>query len=152
YPEALTVIGGEHASAIPEYCLTDCEGLDVVVAGEGEETMSDIARRVKERRSLSEVSGIAFRDRAGGRIVTMPRRSRIQAIEAIARPAWHLFPLEKYFANEISYGIAYGRSLPIIATRGCPYLCTFCSSPQMWGVKYNMRAPQDVIEEIQFLN
>ena len=43
------------------------------------------------------------------------------------------------------------RSLPIIATRGCPYVCTFCSSPQMWGVKYNMRDPKDVIDEVAFL-
>ena len=152
YPEALTVIGGEHATGIPEYCLTDCEGLDVVVAGEGEETTSEIGRQVKEHRPLSEIDGIVYRDRAGDRIVTMPRRPRIRAIEALARPAWHLFPLEKYFANEISYGIAYGRSLPIIATRGCPYVCTFCSSPQMWGVKYNMRDPKDVIDEVAFLN
>jgi anaerobic magnesium-protoporphyrin IX monomethyl ester cyclase len=152
HPEALTVIGGEHATAIPEYCLTDCEGLDVVVAGEGEETIAEVARAVKQRRPLSETGGIAYRDRAAGRVVTMPRRPRIREIDAVPRPAWHLFPLEKYFDNEISYGIAYGRSLPIFATRGCPYVCTFCSSPQMWGVKYSMRDPSDVIDEIKFLN
>src|SRR5262245_57640148 len=43
YPDALTVIGGEHATGIPEYCLTDCDGLDVVVAGEGAETASELA-------------------------------------------------------------------------------------------------------------
>lgn len=152
YPEALTIIGGEHATAIPEYCLRDCTGLDVVVAGEGEETTSELARGVREHHPLSEIDGIAYRERPSGRIVTMPRRPRIRALEAVARPAWHLFPLEKYFANEISYGIAYGRSLPIIATRGCPYVCTFCSSPQMWGVKYSMRDPKDVIDEVTFLN
>lgn len=152
YPDALTVIGGEHATGIPEYCLTDCAGLDVVVTGEGEATIAEIGRAVRERRPLSDTGGIVYRDRASGRIVTMPRRPRIGAVNAVARPAWHLFPLDKYFDNGISYGIAYGRSLPIFATRGCPYECTFCSSPQMWGTKYSMRDPADVIDEIKFLN
>ncbi|MFN8641322.1 MAG: cobalamin-dependent protein [Candidatus Binatia bacterium] len=152
YPRALTVIGGEHASAIPEYCLGDCAGLDVVVTGEGEATIAEVARAVAEGRPLSDTGGIVYKDRVRGEIVAARRRQRLRELAAIARPAWHLFPLEKYFANDISYGIAYGRSLPIFATRGCPYQCTFCSSPQMWGLKYSMRDVADVVDEIAFLN
>lgn len=152
YPNALIVAGGEHATAIPEYCLEDCDGLDVVALGEGEETIAEIAQALEQQTGLQQTAGICFKDRASGQITTNPRRKRIREINQISRPAWHLFPLEKYFDNEISYGIAYGRSLPIFATRGCPYECTFCSSPQMWGMKYNMRDVADVIDEITFLN
>lgn len=153
YPGAVVIIGGEHASAIPEYCLNDCEGLDVVVTGEGEETVSELAILVKEKKSFSHIDGIVYkvRDR-GEKIISNPRRKRIREINAIEVPAWHLFPLQKYFDNDISYGIAYGRSLPVIATRGCPYECTFCSSPQMWGTKYTMRDVENVVDEIKHLN
>ena len=154
YPDALIVAGGEHASAIPEYCLQDCEGLDMVVIGEGEETIAEIAILLKDGLAPSEASGIAYKDRRNAnQIVTQPRRKRIREINAITEPAWHLFPLDKYFSNDISFGVsAYGNSLPIFATRGCPYSCTFCSSPQMWGTKYSMREVSDVITEIKKLN
>lgn len=154
YPNALIVIGGEHSSAIPEYCLSDCEGLDMVVTGEGEETIAEVAARLLRGESFENVEGTVYKKRAynSNEIITNTRRKRIRAIGDIAQPAWHLFPLEKYFDNEISYGIAYGRSLPIFATRGCPYECTFCSSPQMWGTKYSMRDVEDVIAEVKKLN
>ncbi|MCB9256469.1 MAG: radical SAM protein [Chitinophagales bacterium] len=45
-----------------------------------------------------------------------------------------------------------GKTLPVNATRGCPYTCTFCSNPQMWGKKYFMRSPEDFVDELEFLN
>lgn len=153
FPNALIVIGGEHASSIPEYCLTDCEGLDLVVTGEGEETIAELANKLGNKQNYIDVTGIVYKERGNQtHIITNPRRKRIREIGDISYPAWHLFPLTKYFDNEISYGIAYGRSLPIFATRGCPYECTFCSSPNMWGMRYNMREVSDVIAEIKFLN
>jgi anaerobic magnesium-protoporphyrin IX monomethyl ester cyclase len=153
YPWAVIVIGGEHASAIPEYCLNDCDGLDVVVIGEGEETISELARLLKEGKSFKNIEGIAYKIRDKEKeIISNSPRKRIKEINTIETPAWHLFPLQKYFDNDISYGIAYGRSLPILATRGCPYECTFCSSPQMWGTKYTMRDVENVINEIKYLN
>lgn len=154
YPKAIVVAGGEHISALPEYFLKDCSGLDIVVSGEGEETISELASLVKQGDSYENVQGMSYKKRlAGGdEIVKLPRRKRIREVNDIEPPAWHLFPLNKYFDNNISYGITYGRSLPIFATRGCPYECTFCSSPQMWGTKYTMRDTENVIEEVKYLN
>lgn len=150
YPKALIVAGGEHASAIPEYCLKDCEGLDMIVMGEGEETISEIGFLLSEGIDPSEASGIAYKK--GDSIEIKERRARIVKLEEIPEPAWHLFPLEKYFTHDLSYGVAYGNSLPIFATRGCPFSCTFCSSPLMWGTKYSMRPAEDVVAEIKKLN
>ena len=152
YPKALIVIGGEHASAIPEYCLNDCPGLDMVAIGEGEETIAEVAVRLRDGKPYHDVKGTVYKVRGEQeRIVKNERRVRILNVDEILRPAWHLFPLDKYFENEISYGIAYGRSLPIFATRGCPFSCTFCSSPQMWGTRYYMREVENVISEIKHL-
>ena len=47
-----------------------------------------------------------------------------------------------------TYGVNLGRSMPILATRGCPYQCTFCSSPAMWTTRYYVRDVADVVDEI----
>lgn len=152
HPQALVIAGGEHVSAIPEYCLNDCEGLDIIAVGEGEETIDELAFLLSEGIAPEEASGIAYKTRNTGSVEIKPRRARITKLDSIPEPAWHLFPLEKYFAHDLSYGVAYGNSLPIFATRGCPFSCTFCSSPLMWGTKYSMRAPEDVVSEIKKLN
>jgi radical SAM superfamily enzyme YgiQ (UPF0313 family) len=41
------------------------------------------------------------------------------------------------------------RDMPLTASRGCPYRCTFCSSPQMWTTRYVLRDVDDVINEIK---
>src|SRR5262249_38566659 len=66
---------------------------------------------------------------------TAPRQ-RIRDVDAIPRPAWHLFPVSNYLDGGFTYGVNLGRSMPILATRGCPYQCTFCSSPAMWTTRY----------------
>ena len=41
FPDAVIIAGGEHVTAVPEFCLEDCEGLDYTVFGEGEETITE---------------------------------------------------------------------------------------------------------------
>ena len=64
------------------------------------------------------------------------------------RPAWDLFPLDEYWRYADFYGVHRGRSMLVLATRGCPYRCSFCSSPQMWTTRYVVRDPEDVADEI----
>ena len=75
-------------------------------------------------------------------------RQRIRNIDDIPRPAWHLFPVASYLEAGFTYGVNLGRSMPILATRGCPYQCTFCSSPAMWTTRYYVRDVADVVDEI----
>lgn len=155
FPDALVIAGGEQASAAATYSLLDCEGLDMVVIGEGEETISEVAFLLESGISYENASGIAYKKRdvdGTVKVEVTPRRERIVKLDVIPEPAWHLFPLDKYFEHDLSYGVAYGNSLPLFATRGCPYQCTFCSSPLMWGTKYSMRNPVEVVAEIKKLN
>jgi radical SAM superfamily enzyme YgiQ (UPF0313 family) len=46
-------------------------------------------------------------------------------------------------------GTDYGYMVPILATRGCPYQCTYCSSPRMWTTRWTARDPARVVDEIQ---
>ncbi len=75
--------------------------------------------------------------------------NRIQDIDEIPPPAWDLFPLKSYLDNGFGHGVQGRRSLPFVATRGCPYQCTFCSSPQMWTTQYVTRPPSSVADEME---
>lgn len=150
FPNALLVAGGEHANAAPELCLSQSP-LDVIVKGEGEETIVELLKFIEPGESFSEVKGIVYRD-GDGTFITNPPRKRITAIKEIPWPAWELFPIDLYFENKMTMGIYRGKTLPVNATRGCPYDCTFCSSPQMWGRKYEMRPPGDFVDELQYLH
>ncbi len=74
---------------------------------------------------------------------------RTTDLEALPRPAWEYFPVERYMAHADNHGVNRGRSMPLLSTRGCPYRCTFCSSPDMWTTKYVTRDPREVVDEIK---
>jgi radical SAM superfamily enzyme YgiQ (UPF0313 family) len=150
FPEALIVAGGEHITAVPEYSLRDCPALDICVLGEGDEAIVDLARRAGEsREAVLEAIGIAYLD--GDRFVRTPPRPRLRQVDKLPIPAWDLFPIETYLDSNNSFGVQRGRSLSILATRGCPYQCTFCSNPNMYGKSYFARSPGHVLDEIEYL-
>ncbi|MBI3627999.1 MAG: B12-binding domain-containing radical SAM protein [Candidatus Rokubacteria bacterium] len=147
FPGVPIVAGGEHVTALPEFSLESCAGLDYCVLGEGEETMVELARALDEGRVSLAVPGLALRH--GGQTVRTPARARIRRIDDIPPPAWDLVPLERYLDNELGFGVNRGRSIPLLATRGCPYQCTFCSNPVMWTTRWVARDPGAVIEEMR---
>lgn len=149
FPLVTIIAGGEHLTSCPEFCIRQTKSLDVCVLGEGEETISLLLKALQNQEPLETVEGIVFRTNINETQRTAPRK-RMRELESIPRPAWEFFPLNKYRDNSIIFGIDRGViSLPLLATRGCPYTCTFCSSPQMWGTRYFMRTPQDVADEIE---
>lgn len=147
FPERPIFIGGEHVAGAWQFVLDDCAPVTACAIGEGEETMLDLAAWVAGRGDLADVAGIACR--VNGRAQRTAARQRIRNVDQIARPAWDLFPVDNYLDDGFSYGVNLGRSMPILATRGCPYQCTFCSSPAMWTTRYYVRDVGDVVDEIQ---
>ena len=145
-PNALIIAGGEHCTALPEYTLRDCPELDYIGLGEGEETMVEFCCRVADGADPRPVDGIAFLDN-GDYVATKPR-ARIRELENVPWPDWDVFPMEPYLDNNISFGPSHGRNMPGLATRGCPFQCTFCSNTQMWTTRYVMRPPADVVSDI----
>lgn len=148
HPDIIIVGGGEHITAEPTFSLIDCPALDFAALGEGEETFVDIVETLERGGSVEKLAGIAFRS-AGGEIERNPRRQRITAIDDIPLPRWDLTPLENYLEKGFSFGVNRGRTIPMLATRGCPYQCTFCSSPNMWTTRWKARRPDLVVDEIE---
>ena len=147
FPSLRIVIGGEHPSAIPEVCLEQCPAIDVCVVGEGEATMVALLDAWRDRSSLEDVAGIVWR--SGHDVVRRNApRERIRDLSGILPPAWDLFPIERYLESRLAYGVNLGRTMPMLATRGCPFECTFCSNPSMWTTRWQPRPVADVIAEI----
>jgi len=147
FPSAVIVVGGEHASAMTECVLRDCREIDYAIAGEGEMAMLELAHAIYHQQPVGAVAGVSYLD-GDDAVVSYGATNRIAVIDQIPRPAWHLCPVENYFVDNWTMGIAMGRNMPILATRGCPYRCSFCSNATMWTTRYKMRTPGDVLDEI----
>ncbi len=148
FPEALLVVGGEHATAAPELTLAESPA-ELCVLGEGEETLLDIVRRWQSGRlEPGGIAGIAYRT-PGGAVVRTARRTRIADLDSIPWPAWYLLPIEEYLDRRLGFGVDRGRSMPLLASRGCPYQCTFCSSPAMWTTRWSVRSVDNLLLEMQ---
>jgi radical SAM superfamily enzyme YgiQ (UPF0313 family) len=147
-PRARIIAGGEHVTALPEAVLRDSP-VTVCVLGEGELTLAELlAACAAGQKDLSQVAGIAWRD-ASGRIIVNPRRRRIVNVDSLPYPAWDLIDPMRYEASSVFMGPKGGRSLPMLATRGCPYRCTFCASAAMWTQLWRPRDPGRVVDEMQ---
>ena len=145
FPRALLVVGGEAATADTEFMLRAGVGVDLGVRGEGEETLAEIAADPETARGRS-IPGTA--QLLNERYVEHPSRRRMK-IPAEFYPAWDLFPIEAYMRFRSGMSIVNRATLPIMASRGCPYACTFCTSPQMWGTQYLVRDPDEIVREMR---
>ena len=119
-------------------------GADVVIVGEGDETLGVLLERLPG--DISGVAGIATRGRTG-EVVRTPRRQLIRDLDELALPAWDLVDVDRYRS-------AWGRhgrfSMNMATTRGCPFHCNWCAKP-IWGQRYAVRAPESVVAELSGL-
>jgi radical SAM superfamily enzyme YgiQ (UPF0313 family) len=149
-PEAVTIMGGPHASMAAEDTLGHIPELDIVVRGEGEMTMLDLAHALERKRAaagINHLAGISFRQDGG--IVSNPPRSPITNLDGLPFPAFHLVPFEKYnFRVEVP-GHGPLQAVNIMTSRGCPFNCNFCATPINWGRAVRLRTSQNVIAEIE---
>lgn len=149
FPHSVIVLGGEHATADSDYLLRENPAIDFILHGEGEEALIEFCNTLYENRDPRDLAGISYRS-ADGKTVRTPARARIRDLEKIPRPDWSALPLEKYLALGYGNNVMGQRSIPMLASRGCPYRCSFCSSPQMWTRRWAARDTDSVLDEIEF--
>lgn len=148
FPKAILVIGGEHSTALADYLVLDCPAIDYCILGEGEETIVDLCTVLAAGGNLDDVAGLVYV--RNGEVVRSAPRQRMKELDQVPWPAWDILPIEIYLNNNVSFGASFGRNMPILASRGCPYQCTFCSNPNMWTTRYIIRSPDSVLAEIKY--
>lgn len=142
WPERKVILGGPYATALPEKALRD-SGADVVVIGEGEETLGDLLRRTDDPRT---VRGICLPDPAGGPVFRTPPRDPIRDLESLPFPAYHLLPdLRRYRARTRARPFAL-----LITSRGCPFGCSYCNK-NIFGSVFRKRSAANIVAEVEWL-
>lgn len=153
YPEKKIIIGGEHVTATAKWILETTPEVDFCVLGEGEQTLRELINALSTKSSTSHIPAILSREsnkRAQDKQISLNLKSlRIQSIDDLPLPDWDSIPIRQYLDNNFGYGANRGRNMPMLATRGCPYQSTFCSSPQMWTTKWISRTPENVLAEME---
>ncbi len=141
FPSCTIVMGGGHATFCQEDILTDESPVDIIILGEGEQTLLDLVNLHCSSSDWRNIDGLAFRQ--DGTIVTTAPRKLLADLDKLPQPARHL---------DRSIGIDLQLQPEFIVTaRGCPSACYFCSSPAFWGRKVRFRSPQDIVDEILFI-
>ena len=141
-PNALVLIGGPHATFTADEVLRECEQIDIVVMGEGEETFKEILDRFEKNKGYEDILGIAYRK--DNTVKINPPRPLIRNLDNLPIPAYDLLPMEKYVVEGVRYAA-------IMTSRGCPYNCVFCSSSLQFGKRWRAHSPERVLEELRIL-
>lgn len=140
WPASIVVLGGVHPTVLPDEVLSHY-AVDVVVRGEGELTMLDLAAH----KPLQKVPGVSYRD--DGNVVHNPDRKLVTDLDSLPFPAYHRLPMSRYYPAKGAY-----KRLPAISmlgTRGCVGKCTFCF--RMFGARVRVRSGRLIAEEVKFL-
>ena len=137
-PAIMTAMGGPHVSFCARETLADYPDLDVVVIGEGEQTVVQLCRAADNGGALENVSGIAYR--RGTDIYFTAHREPIENLDELPLPDRALLPLGRYRALNMP--------ISMTTSRGCPFKCIFCVGRKMVGARVRYRSPEKVVDAV----
>ena len=139
HPDCKIVLGGHHPTALPQSVM-ESSAVDFVLRGEGEVSMPLLAKTLSGSGRLDAIPGIVFRQEDGTLHIKPP--VQMQDPNDFPLPAVH-------FVNQKYYRRKQGGSMVIVAGRGCPMRCTYCSVGEKSFLKYRKRSVPSVIREIE---
>jgi magnesium-protoporphyrin IX monomethyl ester (oxidative) cyclase len=149
-PNILTIVGGPHVSTVPKEFLKEAKTVDIVVIGEGEYTFLEIVEHFKDKKSLSDILGIAYRQ--NDTVIVNDKRPFLENLDELPYPAYHLVDMEHYLNNKkIGYRSFQNRAIPMITSRGCPFNCCFCAVHLHMGKQFRAHSAQYVLNHIQYV-
>jgi len=122
-------------------------GCEIVCHGEGDRTIAEIIDYYHGNKELEGIEGISYYDAKSRQILSTPERNLIGNLDSLAFPLRDPDMIRRYYDY-----FAYPLKKPyitILASRGCPHHCAFCTSYSFWGMKYRQRSVENVMEEIE---
>ena len=164
YPKAKIMIGGTHATILPDAVLNECLGIDYILRQEydytvGELISSDDASTVKgvsyrvnsegvDIASLEDVNLLS--DSIGFEIKHTEDREPLEDLDSLPYVSK---VYEKYLNfDDYAYAFAQKPMIQIVSSRGCPNQCNFCSYPSTMGGRiYRTRSVSDLADEFEYI-
>ena len=117
-----SILGGPHPTIYPKV-LEETPGLDGICVGEGDETIVELAKAIRERRGHDDIAGLGFKN--GAEAVFNPPRPFIEDLDRLPfedRTVFETGRSRRAGLLEISHANSFRLG------RGCPFQCTFCSN------------------------
>lgn len=133
----LIVLGGPECSFYKDSFIKD-PSVDLVVFGEGEQTMVEIARTYEAAGKINFCSGTLLK--LGQDALDCARRPEIKDLDSLPFPDFSGFMLKRYYSI---------RMLPIMFNRGCLRRCVFCNTAVTWE-KCRFRKAEHIFAEMNF--
>jgi anaerobic magnesium-protoporphyrin IX monomethyl ester cyclase len=158
-PGIVTMIGGNHINHTHREVIRD-PNIDFIIRGECDFTLEQLISDHKNGRDVSKVPGIVYRQNGdifegtpGDRVGMIGNKSMNKyALDVLPDESRELMNIEKYHEINLGHNPKTSRKVgSIIATRGCPEICTFCTTPEMFGRTVRWRSPQKLFEEMVML-
>jgi anaerobic magnesium-protoporphyrin IX monomethyl ester cyclase len=123
-------------------------GADFVLIGEAEQTLLELVKLIDENgEDFSNIPGLAFKKHEA--YIKTGARKVMKDLDCLPLPAWDILDITPYKNMWLQHAGFF--SINIGTTRGCPFKCNWCAKP-IYGNRYNARSPQNVINEIKYLN
>ncbi|MBN2567251.1 radical SAM protein [Candidatus Woesearchaeota archaeon] len=155
-PGLRLVVGGIHPTIKPDDFIFPDSPVDAVVIGEGERTFAELAIALRDGRPLDEIRGIAFLK--DGRMRETPRMPVMHDLDEIPPRDFSLIDMEFYCKPQMDLiRPLYLSTYYIFTTRGCPSVCTFCVSKNLFKKNEallgmaRVRSIGAVVDEIELL-
>ena len=136
-PGAPVVLGGPHVELFPRQTV-GLPGVDYALAGEAEQTVVQLAEALHCGEAEPDIAGLHTRSRPPE--VASPQL--VRELDSLAVPDRGRLPVSHY------RGVGGEQVLfaTMLTSRGCPYLCTFCSTPRG---RYRTRSVESIIDEME---
>ncbi|MGZ9235564.1 MAG: radical SAM protein [Anaerolineales bacterium] len=140
-PHIRVVYGGVYPSYADRVVMAECEEIDAIVRGEGEETIVGLIRTWEQTDDLRYVDGVTWRH--GAEIIVNRSRTPIRNLDAF-RPGWELVDWPRYsmFGFKSAAGLQF--------SRGCTLTCVYCGQWMFWK-KWRHRSPENVVAQLKIL-
>jgi radical SAM superfamily enzyme YgiQ (UPF0313 family) len=137
-PDLPVIWGGWHPSLLAAQCLA-ADAVDACVSGQGERTFVEVVQALDRGRSLEGIPGVACRGGPG--VVSGPPRP-FEDVNRLPPADFGLLDLERYFRFR---GV---RRLDYCSSQGCPFPCSFCADPQVYGQRWSGLLASRVVAEV----
>lgn len=147
-PQIFIMLGGPHFTLTAKNALEQVSEIDCILQHEAEETVVELMAVWPDKSKFDKILGITYRDE-NGEIRENAFRPFLHNLDDLPFPAWHLFPMEKYW-RPIDFTKI--NTIGVISSRGCPNHCIYCCNAAFGKASLRLRDPIKFVDELEYIH